>query len=484
VVTGLLPALSSWVGEGLPRPHPEPPLTPSFEAYRRFREAEILNGRGDLLGAIQLFGEATELDPEFGRAWISLAGAHNNLGLIEARNRYYREALKHPHRLREYERLFLQARLAGDLQAELQARERQTRETGRPHNMHGVALIRLGRWEAAADLYEGRLRRDPFGLLPLSSYNLARALLVLGRVEDARALAVNLEGTARGSRIQALIAVRMSDWVEAERIALEVVRDPTIAVTYRSFSLGVLASAYAAQGRLEAASSAVGERTGMDLEHARHEEFRAAQLDRLVLSVASDLPVESWDLEGLRGDTTGRALVLSGLWAAELGDTTLARTHLDALPPAEAGRFDTVDPQEVLTVLLRALLSARKGDWGEVERVLEPVTRDRAPRTGGLNQFPHWTLASAKEALGKPAEAATLFAGIASGVWHGGTPLGNLGLTYSFAHRRAALLYGQLGQEEEAIEHWQAFLEAFTEPDPELEWMVEEAQVELARLGG
>jgi hypothetical protein len=31
-------------------------------------------------------------------------------------------------------------------------------------------------------------------------------------------------------------------------------------------------------------------------------------------------------------------------------------------------------------------------------------------------------------------------------------------------------------------EHWAAFLEAFTEPDPEFEWMVEEARMKSERL--
>ena len=36
----------------------------------------------------------------------------------------------------------------------------------------------------------------------------------------------------------------------------------------------------------------------------------------------------------------------------------------------------------------------------------------------------------------------------------------------------------------EVVEHYAAFLDAFTDPDPEFEWMVEEAQAELARLAG
>jgi hypothetical protein len=63
-----------------------------------------------------------------------------------------------------------------------------------------------------------------------------------------------------------------------------------------------------------------------------------------------------------------------------------------------------------------------------------------------------------------------------------GTP--RLGFAYSFAHRRLARLYASLGEEQLAIEHWQTFLDTFTMPDPDFEWMVDEARAELARLGG
>ncbi len=56
------------------------------------------------------------------------------------------------------------------------------------------------------------------------------------------------------------------------------------------------------------------------------------------------------------------------------------------------------------------------------------------------------------------------------------------GLTYSFAHRRLAKLYGKLGQRDRAEDHWLTFLDTFTNPDPEYEWMVEEARAELEKL--
>ena len=51
-----------------------------------------------------------------------------------------------------------------------------------------------------------------------------------------------------------------------------------------------------------------------------------------------------------------------------------------------------------------------------------------------------------------------------------------------YVHRRLAQMYGELGQKDRAVEHWNLFLEVFTDPDPELEYMVTEAREALAEL--
>jgi hypothetical protein len=143
-----------------------------------------------------------------------------------------------------------------------------------------------------------------------------------------------------------------------------------------------------------------------------------------------------------------------------------------------------VDHQDALTSTLQARIAAHRGDWEAAKGFLEPVTGPRAPRYSGRNQLSHWTLAEAEEALGNLAASANLFAGVANGDHFGYHESQALGLTYSFAHRNAALLYGQLGDRDRAVEHWRAFLDAFTQPDPDFEWMVEEGRTELERLEG
>ena len=57
------------------------------------------------------------------------------------------------------------------------------------------------------------------------------------------------------------------------------------------------------------------------------------------------------------------------------------------------------------------------------------------------------------------------------------------GLVHSFAHRRLALIYTKLDDLDRAEDHWLIFLDNFTDPDPEVQWMVDEGRAELERLG-
>jgi hypothetical protein len=57
------------------------------------------------------------------------------------------------------------------------------------------------------------------------------------------------------------------------------------------------------------------------------------------------------------------------------------------------------------------------------------------------------------------------------------------GLPYPAAHFKLGQLYARMGNREEALDHYTTFLDAFTDPDPEYVWMVEEARAEVERMG-
>jgi hypothetical protein len=58
--------------------------------------------------------------------------------------------------------------------------------------------------------------------------------------------------------------------------------------------------------------------------------------------------------------------------------------------------------------------------------------------------------------------------------------LSQWGIVVPFAHQRLVLLYARMGRVEDARRHWEMFEKTFTDPDPELVPMVEEARRALA----
>jgi hypothetical protein len=53
------------------------------------------------------------------------------------------------------------------------------------------------------------------------------------------------------------------------------------------------------------------------------------------------------------------------------------------------------------------------------------------------------------------------------------------GIPFPFAHHRLVLLYSKLGRVEDARRHWEIFETTFTDPDPELVPMLDEARKAL-----
>jgi serine/threonine-protein kinase len=461
-----------------------PAYTPSLEAYRRWEEGRAALRAYREEEAIRLFREALRIDPEFAYAWSSISTTFRNMEMGDSADQYLRKALEYPHRLSPFQIATYEAVLAGDMQRRVQIYESRYLDTGTPTNSFAVWLTTVDRFEDAVAIMEQLEDQSPFDLTPLYYQNWAVFLLVLGRVEDAERVAAKLRGTRFEHVLGARIAAHKNQWFQAEEQALAVVRDPAASVTHRGVSFELLSSVWTARGRVGSASEALQEWMQMEERLGRKAPYRVAQLDGLTLKVVSEADGEVWPLDGLEADTTEEARALMGLWAAELGDTLTARANLQDLPKEDLDEFERVSAQQALVALLEGRLSGLGGDWETAVRHLRPVSGTRAPRAYGRNQLLHWVLGDAEERLGNLEAAAATFAGLAARRYFGEYDHRSVGLTYSFAHRRAALLYTQLGDHEKAIDHWRAFLEAFTDPDPEFEWMVEEARAELERLQG
>lgn len=202
----------------------------------------------------------------------------------------------------------------------------------------------------------------------------------------------------------------------------------------------------------------------------------------LRLAVVSGQNPPNLDLSHLKEDTSVLARILSNLWELHLGHdrgTDLPKNFEETRGADEEVSADV----ESLARLLEAWELCSDGDSLEAIDLLKPAL---AP--GPWKDFEYvrplleWTMGDLYEGIGALDSAAVHFQRLAAFPLYGpDNPL--RGLTHSFAHHRAAFLYGRLGQAKDAKRHREVFLRDFSDPDPELEWRVEEAQATTARSG-
>jgi hypothetical protein len=101
----------------------------------------------------------------------------------------------------------------------------------------------------------------------------------------------------------------------------------------------------------------------------------------------------------------------------------------------------------------------------------------------GTHHLRRWLVAESFRELGQPDSAVAYYGLLTEPANNTFSEVCQQGVLFSFAHRYLALLHTELGQLDHAQSHWLTFLEAFTEPDPDYGWMVEEGRAELERLG-
>jgi hypothetical protein len=132
--------------------------------------------------------------------------------------------------------------------------------------------------------------------------------------------------------------------------------------------------------------------------------------------------------------------------------------------------------------LIEAWLAAAAGRSEEVVRLLRPLAEQGTPNSyeQGLRQPVLWSLAAAYERLGQLGSAVGQLERLAA--WQGAFFNDRVlrGLTASFAHQRLVMLYARMGRLNDARRHWRVFSETFTNPDPEMRHLVDEARAALA----
>ena len=177
--------------------------------------------------------------------------------------------------------------------------------------------------------------------------------------------------------------------------------------------------------------------------------------------------------------------VVHGVRSAILGDTAEAQRVAARLQVArDSATSDLFERAfEPMFLLLEAGIAMRHGDWDEAVRLLEPSAERLATPGYGFNTdrlLVRWILADVYAHLGRSdASIGQLSTLLEERTFE---PL--YVLLHSPAHFKLGRLYTETGDTARALDHYSAFLDAFTDPDPEYEWMVEEARVAVERLGG
>jgi tetratricopeptide (TPR) repeat protein len=490
VVDSLVSTLSAQAGVAR-RPRPTA-ITPSLEAFQVWRAGQDLYNRSQFREALRAYQKAIRLDPDFASAWLWMGVQYYVIGFPDSARWAIDEGLERPERLTgrgwldaQWIDWFYRPGEKGQALHEIAQSMMRDYPSDRSYVYLALACVFLGRTDEAVRILKELETQSPFGLSGIDMNNLLYWLTGIGEFQEARERWLEIIRQTGRNAFGAYLPVSAAEWDEAERIALEAIRNPESTLAHKADQWRRLAAANAARGRVRDAVQALGR--SLELE-ARPQNRLSLSRDLLTLLVASGSEPEDLGFSPIVSDTTPMGRELAGLWSLYRGDfdeaEEIAATMVQPIPDdprlipgIDAGRL-----------LLFARLEGSLENWGAVTELLTSQIGEEVRRLDDLRPrlLVEWTVADAFENLGLPDSAAYHFDRLADPVgdksfWFAFT---ERGLTHSFAHRRAALLYGRLGENDKAIEHWHIFLNDFTDPDPDYVWMVDEAREELARLEG
>ena len=178
----------------------EEATTPSLEALKAFSIGEKMARVRGVTTALPFFKRAVELDPNFARAYSSLAGFYSSAEYarkayelrekVSDRERFHIEGIYYMAATRELEK----AAQTYELYQQAYPREYY------PHMMLGSICSSLGDWERALEEWQEALRLGPADMY--NYINLAVAYTVLNRLDEAEA--VFKQGEERGLANEAL----------------------------------------------------------------------------------------------------------------------------------------------------------------------------------------------------------------------------------------------------------------------------------------
>lgn len=483
-------------------------LTPSLEALKRYTATQgSFSGQNHVMQSRTLLWEAVNLDTAFAMAWQRLSDVYLNHPKNADSSSFA------AHKVRQFRDRLTDARWA-DIQLHLRitddvalwdlALEEAERAILRDRTWAGYYAMRIGSEgslpDSALNLYlrgetrtaEAARRFDPARPHQTSCHtNHLTWTVSLNRVEEWLALLDSLQVgvPADCSRDLAFYQAQAEgDWDLADSLyaaAQGPWRWPA-RVEWTALQLS------AVRGRV---NDIHGRMTPSPEDPFGISQTQRTRLSHLFLDLVFELPPhalpagrEPMELQG-RGKFPVIDFLLYGIREGFLGDTIQSQRvagRLEAMrDTATSATFER--NFETWFALLDAAPAHRRGDWVSVVNQLEPaLARIHEPGYNGYlpgaAYLSWWVLAEAHENLRRRETAISFLETYFPRPVHRIDDWAFHGYFRPMANLKLGRLYSEIGEAREAANHYREFLNTFRDPDPELEWMVEEARSGLLTL--
>jgi DNA-binding winged helix-turn-helix (wHTH) protein/tetratricopeptide (TPR) repeat protein len=206
--------------------------TSSLEALQAYRTGQTVYRSGKQREAIPFFAKAVELDPQFCSAYAMLGSAYHGIGDEQASSKNFASAFELKDRRLTQQENFETTALyhmstTHDLEkltAVLVLYKQEYPRSAFAYNLLGIAYALLGRMEEALQEFDWAMDHSP---VPNSQhyYNASNALMILGRIDEAKKILDQWRQKGSLSPLQIAIRYRIAffenDAATMERLARE-----------------------------------------------------------------------------------------------------------------------------------------------------------------------------------------------------------------------------------------------------------------------
>jgi len=458
-------------------------VTPSFEAYKLFLEARDNQIEGDYDRGMELAREALALDPDFAAVWTMIAAIKWNEGDNRGAESAIETALANRGRMTNFESLQLEANrhfIQWDLDKARKDYERllaryPNRDNG---NNLGVILSFLGRKKEALAAYQRVEASSPLSN-PIYVHNRFNALMGSHRLEEAREMIPEFTGK-HWTQIRARweLALAEGDWTGAEHQAIALQSESALDPFNLYLARATLAILDATRGRVHRASDTLSVMCDDDVRQLVHLSRIFTRDFQHALCMARG-SVPAFPVLRTEYDTTATASVWRLVWAAESNRLDLVDSLLvvvNALDRPTRRRYRQAIPYA------RACILAHSGNWKGAAEELRTIASSASAEPVGFLAV-DWLLGVALAQLRDLPSAVAQFERVQSGerCWTWWDWL-RRPIYRPYALQKLVLLYSRMGREDDARRCWEALRTTMTDPDPELQPMLEEARASLEEL--